>query len=390
MNHPSFVAAVLAFSSLVSSPMAARVADGGDEATASAPLSSLHTAFRDDGIGLRPDDESGTFSPIRMRLASWGRDALAPVNDALPITSRDGRVDYDRGEVIEWYARDARGVEQGFTIPAAPPTCKEAGDLPLQLVLALDGIDDVRPGADGRSLRLVSATDGFTLTYSGLRAWDAEGRPLDARLAYDAGEITIAVEDRAAAYPVTIDPWIAIEAAKLVMPNSTWMGATVAFDGDTAITVNDSFIDAKGWVFTRSGGGWQPGEELPLPSDPSDTYNWSFLALSGDTVAVGGTLGAFTAIPVYVFTRNGTTWSEQAQIPHPPLVAAAGGRVALDGDTLLIGIPYDRVVTGWAPARCTSTSVMARAGTSKPCWLPPMRPGVTFSGGPWPSTETRR
>jgi len=44
------------------------------------------------------------------------------------------------------------------------------------------------------------------LAYTGLRAWDATGRPLDATMSPTATGLEILVADAEAAYPLTIDP----------------------------------------------------------------------------------------------------------------------------------------------------------------------------------------
>ena len=83
------------------------------------------------------------------------------------------------------------------------------------------------------------------------------------------------------------------------------------------------------------------------PSDPAEDARFgTAVALSGATLAVTsrGT--------VYVFTRSGLTWSQQA-LWKPPQPAIA---LALDGDTLVTGasnapgvVVYTRVGTTWSP-----------------------------------------
>ncbi|MHC4976703.1 MAG: FG-GAP repeat protein, partial [Planctomycetota bacterium] len=63
------------------------------------------------------------------------------------------------------------------------------------------------------------------------------------------------------------------------------------------------------------------------------------VSLDGDTAIVGAT-GAGSA---YVFTRSGTTWSEQAKLTSsaPQPFGAFGNSVSLDGDTAIVGAPQE-------------------------------------------------
>ena len=68
----------------------------------------------------------------------------------------------------------------------------------------------------GATALFIDPSAGSVLHYSGLRAWDAAGRDLEASLALEDGRLAIRVDDRQALYPVCVDPWIATEEAKLV------------------------------------------------------------------------------------------------------------------------------------------------------------------------------
>jgi hypothetical protein len=113
------------------------------------------------------------------------------------------------------------------------------------------------------------STETAVLRYTGLRAWDANGRVLSSKLQVGQPEIRLLVDDGGARYPVVVDPlWT--QQAELTPPNGA--GA-------------DAF-----------------GESV---------------AVSGNT-AVVGTLRAGTA---YVFVLNGNTWSLQADVPAGRLSA---------------------------------------------------------------------
>ena len=127
------------------------------------------------------------------------------------------------------------------------------------------------------------------------------------------------------------------------------------------------------YVFTRSGGIWSQQAKLTA----ADGLGGS-VALDGDTAAVGAPSDDVGAHPdqgsVYVFTRSGGIWSQQAK-----LTAAAGaayeyfaGEVAVDGDTVMANVPRPAPgIEGIASSRVSRSSdpsrgdvhVFTRSGT---------------------------
>ncbi len=145
-----------------------------------------------------------------------------------------------------------------------------------------------------------------------------------------------------------------IQEAKLLAsdgaPND-YFGASISLDGDTAL-IGVYFDDDKGlnsgsvYVFTRSGTTWTQEAKL-LASDGTmgDYFGWS-VSLDGDTALVGACYdddnGADSG-SAYIFTRTGTTWHQEAKLlaSDGTLEAVFGCSVSLDGDTALIGAEYD-------------------------------------------------
>ena len=75
----------------------------------------------------------------------------------------------------------------------------------------------------------------------------------------------------------------------------------------------------------------------------------SSVAISGDTVVVGAYAEASQAGAVYVFTRSGSTWSQEAYLKasNTEVTDAFGDSVAISGDTLVVGAPgEDSSATG--------------------------------------------
>jgi len=160
------------------------------------------------------------------------------------------------------------------------------------------------------------------------------------------------------------------------------LGVSIAIsaDGNTVVAGAPSDRQSAGaaWVFTRAGGAWQQqGPKLVGSGGSANANQGKSVAISGDglTIAVGGYIDA--AIPsavgepgsylgtgaVWIFTRSGTTWTQQGEklVPNDAVVTinnftgqsvppAFGVAVALskDGNTLLGGGMDDNGFTGAA------------------------------------------
>ncbi|HEY5192618.1 MAG TPA: FG-GAP repeat protein [Solirubrobacteraceae bacterium] len=131
-------------------------------------------------------------------------------------------------------------------------------------------------------------------------------------------------------------------------------------EGNTALIGGSTDNDGVGaaWVFTRSGETWtQQGAKL-TPSDEIGRgygqFGWSVaLDSDGDTALIGGSAdGADETGAAWVFTRAGSTWTQQQKLTGEGELGGArfGRSVALSssGATALIGGPEDDVKLGAA------------------------------------------
>jgi hypothetical protein len=130
------------------------------------------------------------------------------------------------------------------------------------------------------------------------------------------------------------------------------LGYAVALSNDTALvsadtkTVSGHSFAGAAYVFTRSGSTWTQQAELTATDAADGDLFGISAALSGDTALVGATTktvsGHANAGAAYVFTRTGTTWTQQAELNATD--AAAGNQlgisVAASGDTALVGARY--------------------------------------------------
>lgn len=163
------------------------------------------------------------------------------------------------------------------------------------------------------------------------------GVPYDDLLGPDAGAAYVFVRSGTG--------WI--EQARLVAEDGAdfdHFGWSVAILNDTLLVGATTFGGYSGsvYVFVRSGATWSQQAKL-LPSDGTagDSFGFS-VAIAGDTVLVGAywnTELGYGAGAAYVFVRSGTTWSEQAKLlagdgePYDFF----GWSVDIAGDTALIG-----------------------------------------------------
>jgi hypothetical protein len=148
------------------------------------------------------------------------------------------------------------------------------------------------------------------------------------------------------------------------------LGMSVALSGDTAVigAINAAGSTAQAgaaYVFVRSGATWTQQAKLTAADGAAFDHAGTSVALSGDTALVGASgsddLGQ-DAGAAYVFARSGATWTQQARLTAADGEGgnAFGAAVALVDDTAVIGSPFDSPVG----AASGSTYVFTRSGTT--------------------------
>jgi len=159
---------------------------------------------------------------------------------------------------------------------------------------------------------------------------------------------------------------------------SDWFGYSVSMSGDTIVVgspfessgatgvngnQNDESVGSAGaaYVFVRNGATWTQQAYVKASNTPleewqvgGDLFGIS-VAVSGDTLVVGATNEDSNATGVngnqldntefdsgaaYVFTRNGTTWTQQAYLKasNTETNDVFGQVVAVSGDTVVVGV----------------------------------------------------
>ena len=80
----------------------------------------FRTRFLEQGVRLAPRAGQETDWEWGLDFIAWGREGAMRTAARPVLSPYEGRIDYDRGDVVEWYVNSPDGLKQGFTILAAP------------------------------------------------------------------------------------------------------------------------------------------------------------------------------------------------------------------------------------------------------------------------------
>ncbi|MGA3025586.1 MAG: BACON domain-containing carbohydrate-binding protein [Bryobacteraceae bacterium] len=281
---------------------------------------------------------------VSLHLAGYGRGDRLRKPASATITGAGNRVEYQRGDLTEWYLNGSQGLEQGFAFAHRPGTRRDGEPL----VIALNVTGGLLPTqqADDDSV-LFESSKGVVLRYAGLRALDARGHTLASRLEVRGREIRLIVDDRDARYPLIVDPtWTQQQelTASDGAPNDDF-GYSVSVSGDTAVigacckTINSNSNQGAAYVFVRSGGVWAQQQELTAADGAALNYFGQSVSVSGDTAVIGA--GGWNAHQgaAYVFVRSGGVWSQQGELTASDgaLDDGFGYSVSVSANTAVIG-----------------------------------------------------
>ncbi|MFH1101973.1 MAG: FG-GAP repeat protein [Methanobacteriota archaeon] len=125
-----------------------------------------------------------------------------------------------------------------------------------------------------------------------------------------------------------------------------------------SISADENYVLISGggsgpvYVFKRDGTSWIEQSRLtPSDGEPNDAFGLS-ISLSGNYALIGAPYENNQNGSVYIFKRDGTTWTQEAKLslflPHSPHGAEFGRAVSLYGDYALIGAPLDEYSVGSA------------------------------------------
>jgi hypothetical protein len=196
------------------------------------------------------------------------------------------------------------------------------------------------------------ALDGDTLAVGARLA----GGPVEGERVARVGTVAVYVRDGS--------QWA--HQAELVGPRAeSWFGAALALSGGT-LAVSERYELAPTFMATavtlhvRRDGAWARQGRL------EGFRGQAPFGLHGDTLVVGcpwGTADDRTAA-VHVYVRDGEDWSLQARLIPEPSIRGFGTSVALEGDTLMVGTPSSGEGPRTQPTSPEEVRVFTRDGTT--------------------------
>jgi hypothetical protein len=175
----------------------------------------------------------------------------------------------------------------------------------------------------------------------------------------DLGAIAVAISGNTLVFGAPCDQtayiWVQnggvwTQQAKLTLgpPNGVFFGNAVAISGDTVVVgapITQFHTEGYAYVYVRSGGKWS--QQVKLTGH--DTSFGQSVAISGNAIVVGApgqTVGSHELQgAAYVFTRSGTTWSQQVELLASDGAAndTFGRSVSVSGSTAVVGAPTKTV-----------------------------------------------
>jgi hypothetical protein len=376
---------------------------------------------------------------LELKSYGFGKDQRS-ISGTPAVKAEGTRLSYQWDAAVqEWFVNDQRGLEHGFTVKERPATPPDARSSTLDFLLATRGTLHPKITADAQSVMFQDASGATVLNYTGLKVWDADGKILPCRFEMvpatkvrapqdNAPCFLLAVDDRGARYPLTIDPIAQQAYLKPAAVGTTQVGdifgVSVAVSGDTVVvgayeedsdstgvnsTPNESApASGAAYVFVRSAGVWTQQAYLKPAavgtSQAGESFGYS-VAVSGDTIVVGALAerssstgvnstpndDLFNAGAAYVFVRNAGVWTQQAYL-KPDAVGTTqdsdqfGWSVAVSGDTVVVGANLeDSSTTGVnsTPNESASSSgaayVFVRSGSvwTQQAYLKPAAVGIS-------------
>ncbi len=320
---------------------------------------NLNASFTRAGVTFRSDGDTWTVA-----LKGWGYGSnLRPASAASPA-AKANRVEYARGPMTEWYENGPLGLEQGFTLNQRPAGSRGKANSDLTVALALSGDLTATADADRAGLTLASRDGRARLRYAGLNASDADGRTLQARLEVKGNRLLLRVDDHAARYPVTIDPWV--QEAELNSSDGVAgdeFGIGVAISGDTVVVgawhaaVGSNPNQGAVYVFQISGGTATQVAKLTASDGAAWNQFGPAVAIDGNTIVVGASDVNNQQGAAYVFVEPQGGWTNMNETAK--LIASDGVSfdlfgysVGVSGNTVVVGAacnPYNSITSTAGP-----------------------------------------
>jgi hypothetical protein len=305
------------------------------------PGQALAARFMDGAVRIGDETLSATFT--REGISGKLPD---------PVAADDAKVEYHHSDgIVEWWVNGPEGLQQGFSVAAA---AEEPGE--IRLPVKVEGMT-VSSDPDSAGDLVFSDLGGEPqLAYRGLKAWDARGSALDARMTPTPTGLEIAVAAHDAVFPVTIDPVVVRLRDFFSPPALGPAGLTEEFtsidlEGDLAVAGVPFDEDGSGYrgavyIFERISGSWKFVSRLratPRKGDRLSTMGYKVTISDGVifTAAPSQQLDQQPKTPGFIqtFVRSGRKWKAGVRVEAPPSERDMnfGEDFAVSGDRLVVG-----------------------------------------------------
>jgi hypothetical protein len=353
----------------------------GDQFGADLGSVGLYARFGSDGATIRGADGDA----LSLRTARWGREgALVPFDVGDPelgacTADLDAqgrciqRLELEGRGFTEWWIGMGTGLEQGWVIDQPP-----AGEGPLVVDVDVDGALLIEGGGAGAAI-----TDGAGRAWSvgSIRAWDADGEALDARVAVVEEGLRIEVDDADARFPVTIDP-VYTTAAWTGEGEATGdeFGSSVSGAGDVNRDGYDDVIvgapaysssTGRAYVYLGSASGLGTSAATTLTGEAiADSFGGSVSDAGdvngdgyGDVIVGAAGYDAFTG-RAYLYQGSATGLATSAETTLTGTAISEHFGYAVSGAGDVNGDGYDDVIVGAPLAGTTGGQASVYHGSS--------------------------
>ena len=244
--------------------------------------------FNEKGVRLVPRTEEEPSWDWGLELVQKDEGARLKAK----VKTDGNRIEINRGDIVEWYVNGENGLEQGFIISNPLPGMK-LGKLNLDMNLT----GNLRPkfAENGQSIDFYRNGNFNVIRYSELIVTDAASRVLPSKFEGISGGIRIAIDDKNAVYPITVDPLAASPSwASEGDQDSAGFGCSVATAGDVngdgysdvivgAYLYDTGVADAgRIFVYCGSESGLGSAPSWTAESDQENPYFGASVATAGD------------------------------------------------------------------------------------------------------------
>jgi len=247
------------------------------------------------------------------------------------------------------YAKAGEMVTLASAAPSPAPSVEESVEPRLEPSSMPSSSPSISPSNIPNVIAKLTASDGAAGDYFGHSvALSGDTLVISAPDDDDKGI------DSGSVYVYVLSGTIWAEQAKLTASDGAAgdsFGRSVAIDGETIIIGarqddDNGTSSGSAYIYTRSGSTWTEQAKLTASDGAaSDSFGTS-VAISGDTVVIGARLdddNGTNSGSTYVYTRSGSMWTEQAKLKASDGAAADffGNHLAISGDTIAIGAFFD-------------------------------------------------